>query len=55
MAKIQEKILVVKLSKLLKDTDTETVILDEESIAQLNAVFEQLAGPGVLVEIDQAQ
>ena len=29
MAKIQEKILVVKLSKLLKDTDHEAPILDE--------------------------
>ena len=54
MAKIQEKILVVKLSKLLKDTDNETPILDEESVAQLTAVFEQLAGSGVLVEIDEA-
>lgn len=54
MAKIQEKILVVKLSKLLKDTDHEAPILDEESVAQLNAVFEQLAGAGVLVEIEEA-
>ena len=54
MAKIQEKVLVIKLSKLLKDSDQETPILDPESIAQLQAVFEQLAGPGVLVEMEEA-
>jgi len=54
MAKIQEKVLVVKLSKLLKDSDTEAPILDQESVSQLQAVFEQLAGAGVLVEIEEA-
>jgi len=54
MAKIQEKVLVVKLSKLLKDSDTESPILNEESVDQLQAVFEQLAGAGVLVEIEEA-
>jgi len=54
MAKIQEKILVVKLSKLLKDSDQEAPILDSESTAQLQAVLEQLAGAGVLVEIEEA-
>ena len=54
MAKIQEKILVVKLSKLLKDSDQEAPILDGESTAQLQAVLEQLAGAGVLVEIEEA-
>jgi len=53
MAKIQEKILVVKLSKLLKDSDSESPILDDESTSQLQAIFEQLAGAGVLVEIEE--
>ena len=53
MAKIQEKVLVVKLSKLLKDSDNESPILDAESAGQLQAIFEQLAGAGVLVEIEE--
>lgn len=54
MAKIQEKILVIKLSKLLKDSDQETPILDADTLNQLHAVMQELAGAGVLVEIDEA-
>jgi len=38
----------------LKDSDTESPILNEESVSQLQAVFEQLAGAGVLIEIEEA-
>lgn len=55
MAKIQEKVLVVKLSKLLKDTDQEAEILDGASTEQLYAVLQELAGAGVLVEIESAE
>lgn len=54
MAKIQEKVLVIKLSKLLKDTDQETAILDDDTLTQLYAVMQELAGAGVLVEMEEA-
>ena len=54
MAKIQEKVLVVKLSKLLKDSDQETPILDDDTLTQLYAVMQELAGAGVLVELEEA-
>lgn len=51
MAKLQEEIIVVKVSKLLKDGDSETPILTEETINSLEAVVQELAGAGALVEI----
>lgn len=54
MAKIQEKALVIKLSKLLKDNDTEVAILEDETLVQLYQVIQELAGPGVLVEMEEA-
>lgn len=54
MAKIQEKVLVIKLSKLLKDADQETPILDDDTLTQLYAVMQELAGAGVLVEMEEA-
>jgi len=54
MAKIQEEVIVVKLSKLLKDTDSETPVLTAETHEQLYAVLQELAGSGVLVELQSA-
>ncbi len=52
MAKLQEEIVVIKLSKLLRDTDdSSTPILDSENTAGLEAVISELVGSGVLVEI----
>lgn len=54
MAKIQEKVLTIKLSKLLKDTDSEVAILDDETLVQLYQVIQELAGAGTLVEMEEA-
>lgn len=54
MAKIQEKVLVIKLSKLLKDDAPESDILSADTTEQLYAVLQELAGSGVLVEIQSA-
>lgn len=51
MAKIAETAFVVKASKLLRDQDPDTPILDAETIAQIEAVIQELAGEGTLVEI----
>ena len=51
MAKLHEEIIVVKVSKLLKDTEQPAAIMAPETMASLEAVIQELAGSGVLVEI----
>jgi hypothetical protein len=54
MAKLQEEVIVVKVSKLLKDTDAESVILDNDTVVSIEAVVQELAGAGTLVEVQKA-
>jgi hypothetical protein len=54
MAKIHEEILIIKLSKLVKENDQTTPISSEELVASLAAVAEELAGAGVIVEVESA-
>jgi hypothetical protein len=54
MAKLQEDTLVIKISKLIKDSDEAGTALTEDLITSLEAVVQELAGAGVLVEITAA-
>jgi hypothetical protein len=54
MAKLQEDTLVIKISKLIKDTDDAGTALTEELVTSLEAVVQELAGASVLVEITVA-
>jgi translation initiation factor IF-2 len=54
MAKLHEEVIVVKVSKLLKDSDNEAVILDSDTLASIEAVVQELAGAGTLVEVQKA-
>jgi hypothetical protein len=54
MAKLQEEVLVIKVSKLLKDSETTAEIINNEVIHSLEAVVQELAGAGTLVEIERA-
>lgn len=54
MAKLQEEVIVVKVSKLLKDNDSESVILDADTLTSIEAVVQELAGAGTLVEVQVA-
>jgi hypothetical protein len=54
MAKLHEEVLVVKVSKLLKDDDISSAILNTETVASLEAVVQELAGANALVEIQVA-
>lgn len=54
MAKLHEEVLVIKVSKLLKDSDTASEIVNNEMLRNLEAVVEELAGAGTLVEIERA-
>jgi hypothetical protein len=58
MAKINSTSLVITVSEMVRDTDTQHVLLTPEMIAQLEAVVQQLAaeasGNSVIVEVQQA-
>jgi hypothetical protein len=54
MAKLHEEVIVVKVSKLLKDTDEASVLLNTGILESLEAVVQELAGAGTLVEIQVA-
>lgn len=53
MAQLNEEMIVIKVSELLKDSDTPAKILDQELISNLEAVISELVGAGKLVEIIQ--
>jgi hypothetical protein len=54
MAKLHEEVIVVKVSKLLKDTDEASALLNAGILESLEAVVQELAGAGTLVEITVA-
>lgn len=54
MAKIQEEILVIKVSQLVKDDAATDHKVTPEVVAALVQVAEELVGSGVVVEIEQA-
>jgi hypothetical protein len=52
MAKIQEELIVIKLSKLHKDSETATATLAGQEIAlSLEQVVQELVGSDVVVEV----
>jgi hypothetical protein len=52
MAKLQEEIIVVKVSRLLRDSDdTSEPILNAQALENLEVVTQELVGEKVLVEI----
>jgi hypothetical protein len=54
MAKIQEEIIIIKVSKLIRDSDSDVQkILSSASVDGLEAVIQELSGENVLVEITQ--
>jgi hypothetical protein len=54
MAKMIEEVVVIKLSKLVKDSDPTDTIADNEVCSALEQVAQELAGSGVLVEVERA-
>jgi hypothetical protein len=54
MAKIHEEIVVIKLSKLVKDSDAGTEIATDDIVSALQSVAEELAGTGIVVEAERA-
>lgn len=54
MAKIHEEIVVIKLSKLIKDSEQGPAVAGDDIITALQSVAEELVGPGVVVEVEKA-
>ena len=54
MAKIHEEVIVIKISKLVKDSDAPGQLANDELVTSLAAVAEELAGSGVVVEVERA-
>ena len=58
MARIQEEVIVITVSKLQKNDPTgsvtDTEIVDQEALAALTSVAEELLGNGVVVEVNKA-
>ena len=54
MAKIQEEIIIVKLSKLIKEvTDDTTSITNNDFSINLEDIVQELVGEAVIVEIEK--
>lgn len=54
MAKMIEEVIVIKLAKLVKDNDPVDTIVTEDVQLALEQVAQELAGDGVLVEVEKA-
>ena len=55
MAKLNEDMVIIKVSELLKDSDDTRKILDQDIVNTIEAAVQELVGPGKLVEIIQEQ
>lgn len=56
MAKIYTEVLVVKLSKLIKDSDKEMISsLTEELLAAVEQIAQELSPDGVVVEVEMSK
>ena len=53
MAKIHEELVVIKLSKLIKDAAPGGKLSTDDMLIALQAVAEELAGSDIIVEIQQ--
>ena len=51
MAKIHEELIVIKLSKLHKESQSVDTLAGDETVANLEAIVQQLVGEDVVVEI----
>ncbi len=53
MAKIQEQLVVIKFSKILRDSDSSgSQLASKELLDSLEQVAQELAGSGVIVEVE---
>lgn len=52
MAKVQEQVIIVKLSRLVRDRDPDTdIIVDNDFVANAESVLQELVGNIATVEV----
>jgi len=54
MAKIYEEVVVIKLSRLVKDSEEVSSIVNNETLGALEQVAQELVGAGTVVEVEKA-
>ena len=54
MAKVHEEVIIITLSKLVKNDEALGVVATDDLVAALESVAEELAGAGVIVEANRA-
>jgi hypothetical protein len=54
MAKINSTTMVITLSKLVKNNEPDAGVLDDAIKPQLEEIIKELAGPNVLIEIEES-
>lgn len=55
MAKIHEEVVVIKLSKLIKEKDSDEQFIATNDVCDaLQSVAEELLGTGIIVEVERA-
>ena len=52
MAKLVTETFTITLSKMVKNTEDAATIIDGDTLASLETVITELAGEGVMVEIE---
>lgn len=55
MAIIHEEILIVKVSKLVKDNADSPRLITAETVSALEQVTQELVGAGAIVEVEEAK
>lgn len=53
MAKVHTEVIIVKISKLVKDNDNQSVIASDEIKNSLEAIVQELVGENIIVEIEE--
>jgi len=54
MAHIQEEIIIIKLSRLVKNIDSALPLTSDDLTANIEAVVQELVGENVVVELEKA-
>jgi hypothetical protein len=52
MARLNTKEITIKISKLHRDSEEDTELMNTDIIVQLEAIITELVGDGVIVEIE---
>ncbi len=55
MAKVHTEVVVIKMSKLVKDNDKDVEFLTQEVKNNLEVIVQELVGDGILIEVEDGQ